>query len=121
MDAVKFIKERKRMCNGRPCATCPLFAVHQLEYLPNCKEWCMDHPEASVTVVEKWAEEHPRKTLLSELLKRWPAVKKDHNGIPLIYPCIANTIQYKLPFGGCEKRGVYCEECRKEYWLQEVE
>lgn len=121
MDAVKFIKERKRMCNGLPCATCPLFAVHQLEYLPACKEWCMDHPEASVTVVEKWAEEHPRKTLLSELLKRWPAVKKDHNGIPLIYPCIANTIQYKSRLGGCEKRGGYCEECRKEYWLQEVE
>lgn len=121
MDAVKFTQERKRMCNGRPCADCPLFAVHQLKCLLYCKEWCMDHPEASVTIVEKWATEHPRKTLLSELLKRWPAVKKDHNGIPLIYPCIVNTIQYKLPVGGCEKRGTYCEECRKEYWLQEVE
>lgn len=120
MDAVKFIKERKRMCNGLPCATCPLFAVHQLEYLPACKEWCMDHPEASVTVVEKWAEEHPRKTLLSELLKRWPAVRLDERGVLSILPCLMNPIQYRTPEDTCAT-GMMCMDCRKKYWMQEVE
>ena len=110
MDAVKFLMERNRMLTSG-FATPIIGGTLERE----------EKAEQIVRTVERWSEEHPRKTLLSELLKRWPAVKRDDNGIPLIYPCIANTIQYKLPFGGCEKRGVYCEECRKEYWLQEVE
>ncbi len=121
MDAVKFLEERARMCGKLHCYECPLYRHNKQDNTMECNILSADNVAQSVAVVEKWAEEHPRKTLLSELLKRWPAVKRDHNGIPLIYPCIANTIQYKLPFGGCEKRGVYCEECRKEYWLQEVE
>ncbi len=81
MDAVKFTQERKRMCNGRLCADCPLFAVHQLRCLLYCKEWCMDHPDASVAVVEKWAAEHPRKTRQSEFLERWPTARLDERGV----------------------------------------
>lgn len=122
MDAVKFLSEASRMCGRtKSCAECAANEVCGFtpEFPSDFGE--ADQMQKMVKIVEKWAEEHPRKTLLSELLKRWPAVKKDHNGIPLIYPCIANTIQYKSRFGGCEKRGGYCEECRKEYWGQEVE
>lgn len=114
MDAVKFIKEQKRMCNGRQCATCPLFAV------PDCKKWCMDHPEASVTVVEKWAQEHPRKTRQSEFLARWPAAKIDERGVLAILPCLMNPIQYRTPEDTCAT-GMMCMDCRKKYWGQEVE
>lgn len=118
MDAMKFIKERKRMCNGRPCATCPLFAVHQLEYLPNCKEWCMDHPEASVTVVEMWAEEHPSKTRQSEFLKQWPNAKMNpFTGTVDIPPCSLN----KSYLDECREHVSNCNDCRRKYWLQEVE
>lgn len=114
MDAVKFIKERKRMCNERPCATCPLFAVHQLEYLPACKEWCMDHPEASVTVVEKWAEEHPRKTRQSEFLRAYPNTRMNTDtGTVDIPPCYIEK-----GMGVCANN---CCDCRRKYWLQEVE
>lgn len=118
MDAVKFIKERKRMCNGLPCATCPLFAVHQLEYLPACKEWCMDHPEASVTVVEKWAEEHPRKTRQSEFLERWPNAKMNPDTETVeIPPCYMD----KSMLDECHSGVSNCYGCRRKYWLQEVE
>lgn len=114
MDAVKFIKERKRMCNERQCATCPLFAVHQLEYLPACKEWCMDHPEASVTVVEKWAEEHPRKTRQSEFLRAYPNTRMNTDtGTVDIPPCYIEK-----GMGVCANN---CCDCRRKYWLQEVE
>ena len=115
MDAVKFIKERKRMCNGRSCATCPLFAVHQLEYLPDCKEWCMDHPEASVTVVEKWAEEHPRKTRQSEFLKQWPNAKMNQDTETVyILPCWLDKSIVDTCYANCY-------DCRRKYWLKEVE
>lgn len=117
MDAVKFIKDRKRMCNGRPCATCPLFAVHQLEYLPDCKEWCMDHPEASVTVVEKWAEEH-RNTRQSEFLKQWPNAKMNpFSGTVDVPPCYLD----KSLLDECRENTSGCFDCRRKYWLQEVE
>ena len=119
MDAVKFIEERKRMCYGLPCAGCPLFAVHRLEYLTDCNEWCMDHPKESVAVVEKWAEEHPRKTRQSEFLKQWPAAKLDKHGVLAILPCLMNSIQYKKPEDTCA--GMRCMDCRKEFWGQEVE
>lgn len=117
MDAVKFIKERKRMCNGRPCATCPLFAVHQLECLPDCKKWCMDHPEASVTVVEKWAEEH-RKTRQSEFLKQWPNAKMNpFTGTIDVPPCYLD----KSFLVECREHTSGCHDCRRKYWLKEVE
>lgn len=115
MDAVKFIEERKRMCNGRPCATCPLFAVHQLECLPHCQTWCMDHPETSVTVVEMWAEEHPRKTRQSEFLERWPNAKMNQDTETVdILPCCLDKSMMDTCNGNCH-------DCRRKYWLQEVE
>ena len=117
MDAVKFIKERKRMCNGRPCATCPLFAVHHLEYLPDCKKWCMDHPEASVTVVEMWAEEQ-RKTRQSEFLKQWPNAKMNpFTGTIDVPPCYLD----KSFLDECREHTSGCHDCRRKYWLKEVE
>lgn len=118
MDAGKFIRERKRMCNDRPCADCPLFAVHQLGDLSACKEWCMDHPEASVTVVEKWAEKHPRKTRQREFLQRYPHAKiEPGNGILELPPCFIEPAMYG--HGSC--REIPCANCRKAYWLKEVE
>lgn len=56
MDAVKFIKERNRMCRsfGWSCGGCPAD-----------KNTCCDPfewREELVTIVEKWSAEHPRKT-----------------------------------------------------------
>ena len=118
MDAVKFIEERKRMCYGHPCAGCPLFAVHRLEYLPDCNEWCMDHPKASVAVVEKWADEHPRKTRQSEFLKQWPNAKMNpFTGTVDVPPCSLD----KSLLDECREHVSNCNDCRRKYWLKEVE
>lgn len=120
MDAVKFIEERKRMCYGHPCAGCPLFAVHRLEYLPDCNEWCMDHPKESVAVVEKWTEDHPRKTRQSEFLKQYPEASISKHGVLLVCPCPISA-SHRDAYGGCATIHRKCDDCRKEYWLQEVE
>ena len=62
MDAVKFLKEYKRMCghdNGT-CHECPIGKLRN----KHCIEVCDDvfiylHPFEVVSAVEEWSEEHP--------------------------------------------------------------
>ena len=64
MDAVKFVNERKRMCNHSSCVLnlskeCP-FAKVKGAFI--CSDWVQSHPEEAVAIVEKWSKEHPGKT-----------------------------------------------------------
>ena len=55
MDAVKFIKERNRMCQSlHSCDKCPLVAMP-------CKNIeCMTNKiEEIVSIIEEWSKEHP--------------------------------------------------------------
>jgi hypothetical protein len=54
MDAVKFMKEYKRLCDEySACVGCPLGKFG------NCTE---ADPEEMVKIVEEWSKEHPKKT-----------------------------------------------------------
>ena len=114
MDAVKFIKERDRMCrfyhHAGDCYQCPA---------KDCEcsalEGMVDDDNI-VTIVEEWSAAHPRKTRQSVFLAQWPNGMTDDDGIvgtcprhvDKIYICDLNR------FGGCPN-------CRREFWMQEVE
>ena len=117
MDAVKFLKEAKRLCETQEgyCFECPLkehgCILVDSGYVSNGKPIKF---EEAVSTVEKWAEEHPVKTRQSEFLKMFPNAKID-NGCICICPKDADaTLHEKLcvPF---------CKTCLREYWLAEVE
>ena len=74
-----------------------------------------NHPEDAVAIVEKWSAEHPVKTRQSEILKIIPDATI-RNGILITKPCEVNE---KIK-DRCKKYD-YCRDCRKEYWLAEVE
>lgn len=76
--------------------------------------------EGMVEAAEQWAAEHPVKTRQGEFLKHYPNVVLDGNGIINISPCRVDPKQY--PFNGkdCCKFHA-CSECRREFWLAEVE
>lgn len=65
MDAIKFIKEKTRMCEsfGTTCIGCPLYSVCKKGYLSRTKYECwmfiITHAEQAVAIVEKWSNEHP--------------------------------------------------------------
>lgn len=61
MDAVKYIKEFKRMCGSHPdCSDgCPLKRRCGLLWNTNVNS---ESIEAIVAIVEKWSKEHPIKT-----------------------------------------------------------
>lgn len=68
--------------------------------------------EETLAVVERWSEEHPRKTFLSDLLKKYPNIDlKVGSGVPNFCPEILGYKQ-KLKCGR-----ISCKEC----WNQNLE
>lgn len=115
MDAVKFIKERDRMCrfyhHAGDCYQCPA---------KDCEcsalEGMVDDDNI-VTIVEEWSAAHPRKTRQSVFLEQFPNAPiytNTHN--VALNPCLVDTtLRGHCPTG----RG--CDICRREFWMQEVE
>lgn len=87
MDAVEFLKAKKRMCESYvgSCSGCPVYTEKQSSM--NCGKYMCKYPEKAVAIVKKWSEEHPIKTRQSEFLKLFPDAKLDGNGISMIAPC----------------------------------
>lgn len=113
MDAVEFLKTLGRMCNAE-CIRCEFWK--RKSGGESCTSWQKNHPEEAVAIVEKWAKEHPVKTRQSEFLKQWPDARiKKADGLPMASPC---DLDGKLA-GKCD--GIHCPECRKKFWLAEVE
>lgn len=111
MDAVEFVKTLGRMCNAE-CIRCEFWKRRSGG--ESCTSWQKNHPEEAVAIVEKWAAEHPAKTRQSEFLKHYPDAQIDSG-------CL-NACPMDI-FGdmgiNCNKQT--CYECKKEFWLTEVE
>ena len=115
MDAVKFIKERDRMCrfyhHAGDCYQCPA---------KDCEcsalEGMVDDDNI-VTIVEEWAAAHPRKTRQSVFLEQYPQADIDNTGLLILCPKrISADIRVTAD---CLRQG--CSDCRREFWMQEVE
>ena len=65
MDAVKFVKEKSRMCNSMTCGICPVSQNNSGERCI-CSVLLHDQTEKYVAIVEKWSKEHPEKTRTSK-------------------------------------------------------
>lgn len=118
MDAVRFIKERTRMCEsfGDRCTGCPASnggcAVGQ--------ESTLDATD-QVAMVEDWSAAHPRKTRQSVFLEQWPTAKIDKSGCLDVCPYLVSAT-HRNQNGVCKGAGVKrCSDCRREFWMQEVE
>ena len=113
MDAVKFVKTLGRMCDAE-CIKCEFWK--RRSRWESCTSWQKTHPEEAVAIVEKWAKEHPAKTRQSEFLKLFPGVDVDEtDGCLTLNPCIIYEKMRK------ECSGRSCSDCRREFWLAEVE
>ncbi len=117
MDAVEFLKTLSRMCNCG-CRKCEF--EKRLSGFETCTVWRKTHPEEAVAIAEKWAAEHPAKTRQSVFLEQFPNVLLDENGIIDISTCKVDQKQYPLNGKDCCKFKT-CSECRREFWLAEVE
>lgn len=116
MDAVKFIEERNRMCRafGKSCDGCP--AVYENGW--GCDDDAWD--EKLVDTVEKWFAAHPRKTRQSVFLEQYPEARIGSNDVLCICPTVISTA-YRDAHGSCVRAGISCPDCRRAFWMQEVE
>lgn len=113
MDAVEFVKTLGRMCNVE-CANCEFWKRRRIS--ESCAVWQKNHPEEAVAIVEKWAKEHPIKTRMSVFLEQWPDARIHRaDGLPFVSPC------YLVDKPDLKCTGTACPECRKAFWLAEVE
>lgn len=106
MDAVKFIEEHRRMYKVTG------------KHLPTLAEGIP--AEDVVKEIEEWSAAHPRKTRQSVFLKHYPEASISTHGVLLVCPCPISA-SHRNANGGCATIGRRCDDCRKEYWMQEVE
>ena len=79
------LKMTKRTKNGLceiKCSNCPLCSNSNGEGL-SCPEFEMYYPEKAIEIVQRWSDEHPQKTFLTEFLKNYPNAELDH-GVPKV-------------------------------------
>lgn len=120
MDAVDFIVTRDRMCksfNNR-CRGCEI--ANRMDGNESCNDYIKRCPAEAVAIVEKWSKEHPRKTRRSEFLKLFPTAKVDIDNIPVICPKDV-CVRFRCCVNPDERACGQCRDCRKKYWLEEVE
>lgn len=113
MDAVEFLKQFNRMCKAYNDDGCKEFPAYKYR----CGEEFDEQEEDGVSIVEKWAKEHPVKTRQSEFLKSWPEVTVDKHGVCNLEPC--NLCPSMLNSDGCSMSN--CDKCRRDFWLKEIE
>lgn len=118
-----YFNEKQRMTKKRKlyagiyeckldCSDCPLSSLNNdATDTMTCGEFETLCPEQAIEVVQKWSDEHPQKTFLSELLKNYPNVPHEEGGPPI------NLCPYDLGLtmtGACDNNCVKC-------WNQPVE
>lgn len=126
MDAVNFLVTRDRMCGalGDECTDkdgtlCPLLVAAR-KVGKGCYGYTKSHPAEAVEIVERWAKEHPKKTRQSKLLKVFPRVSMTADGIIAFCPDSMDS-EFECPRKTRDNIDPICGECRREYWLEEVE
>lgn len=73
MNAIEYLKEKHRMTNKCliNCTQCPL-GYRNNKIKVECNRLEQEYTELAIEIVQKWAKEHPIKTILNDLLEKYP-------------------------------------------------
>lgn len=89
-----YFAEKRRMTKRRKiygnaymckidCANCPLNSLNDgTNDMTSCSDFEALYPEKAIEIVQRWSDEHPQKTYLSEFLKNYPNTPLDDDGTP---------------------------------------
>lgn len=123
MDAVKYLKERNRMCEAAEggCKFC--YLVKKTD--KTC--WTLEEEDIdeAIKAVEDWSKEHTVKTRQTEFLKVIPnATVNEETGILNIMPCIVDksVVIPNTEYVRCKRyeSDGCCGNCMRDYWSEEV-
>ena len=79
-----------------------------------------DDANLFVDLVEQWSKDHPRKTRQSVFLEQWPESAIDSYGVLDLCPTQISKSHRNI-YGSCPHVGVNCYDCRREFWMKEVD
>ena len=113
---INFFPELKRFCNSRDVCVadaanknrCPMY---DFCYLPNSKV-CVEELIKAVENLQKWSDEHPKKTYAQDFFEKFPKAQSNSDGTPFvcrkrIYGGIRSTLE------DCDYTGA-CYRCWSE-------
>ena len=97
---INFLHEFKRLCASRDgCVAdaankerCPMFGVCDDALTRICAEYA----ETAIEIVQKWSDEHPKKTYAQDFFEKFPKAQLDSDGTPL-------ACRNAIYGGGCPK------------------
>ena len=104
-----------RMCKSfeHDCRGCPLFTPNDGQF---CRQIVEVNPDKANEIILNWCKEHPIETRQDKFLNMFPKAPKDENGTIAIAPC---TVEKDYKSDNCSRN--HCKQCRKYYWLAEVD
>ena len=110
METAKFLQESTRMCKAyNCCGDCPANG----DYCVSAGE--RDEFAKYIEIVKKWSNEHPAETRQSEFLKMFPNAQIKDDYVDICPRKIEGIFD-------CPPDGINtCTECKRKYWLTEVE
>jgi hypothetical protein len=118
-NSLNYMREKDRMCSSyiKSCndcleSECPL-KVTQNGITITCRRFESLYLEQAIEIVQKWSDEHPQKTYLTNLLEKYPNIPLDNNGKP---SCVCPHDLGLMSIEDCKKDSNKCVEC----WNQPV-
>lgn len=118
MDAITFVEELHRMCKTYVgCFKCPAKDSDN----NRCRFSTTRGDEAAkqIELLEKWSAEHQPKTRQSIFLEQWPETERDSYGVLQICPMNVSA-SHRDSNGECKNPEKLCRDCRREFWLKEI-
>lgn len=118
------IYDYARMCKKYDnCKICPLGSNNNKKGI-SCDYTARTYPDEANEIILKWCDEHPVETRQDKFLKMFPNAQVTNDGVLCISPCDIDKNRY-IDAAKCSCPKAYgfnnCIECRKEYWLAEVD
>ena len=114
MDAKEFLREYVSMCNKfEYCHDCPMNNLKEMYKPACCYRVLVEHPEESIKVVGEYSAN--KRTRQSEYLRLFPSsFHPMRSGVLDVCP---NRIRGSAVCGTPNKS---CNECKEEFWLEEI-
>ncbi len=114
---INFLHELKRLCDSRDeCVAnaankedCPMFGVCSLTHSKLCAETI----KTAMETVQKWSDEHPKKTYAQDFLEKFPEAQRNGDGVPFVCRKRIYGGIHSATSEGCDDTGA-CYRCWNE-------
>lgn len=100
-----YLREKGRILESirHNCLSCPLASKHNGTSF-TCCVFEGKYPDKAISIVQKWSDEHQRKTYKEDFFEKFPDAPREKGGYPKVVPC---SIYKELCYNGCR----CCDNC----------